>query len=1020
MGKQGQPLIAVNVLENKNKKILEQTIQHNELLNSVLESLPHPFYVIDVNDYTIKMANSVARGGKVSEKSTCYTLIHKRSKPCKNNGCPCPIEEVKKTKKPVIVEHIHCNEKGNARSIEVHASPIFDNEGNVVQMAEYALDVTERTHLDEMLKMHEGAYRELFETMAQGVVYQDARGKIISANPASEKILGLSLDQMRGRTSTDPRWKAIHEDGSDFPGETHPAIVSLKTGKTIENVIMGVFHPIDEKYRWININAMPQFKSGEKKPFQTYTTFDDITERKRVEEALRQSEIRYHSLFQNMLDGFAYCQMICDNQNRPVDFIYLGANDSFEQLTGLKNVIGKRATEVIPGIKESNPDMFEQYGRVASTGKPERFEIKIESLGLLLSISVFCPEKGYFVAIFDNITERKRNEEKISHQANLLENVFDAIIATDLQYNIQYWNKAAEKQYGWTASEVIGQPLERFINNDYLGCSLDVILQKISQDGYWKGEVTQNRRDGVRIPIISTLSKVTNAAGQTTGFIAVNRDITERKRADDVLQESENHYRELFEAESDAIFLIENKTGRIIEANSAAAKMYGYDLDELLTKKNIDLSAEPEDTQRVTYDTPVIKSRVVNIPLRFHRKKDGTVFPVEITGRFFTRQGRSVHIAAIRDITERKCAEEEIIRTKEHLQNIINSASEIIFTIDINNKVTTWNKTAELVTGYTPRDIIGRSLTNLAVFEKSKKLLDMINSPNCGYNRVNDEFILGTKYGIKRIIKPSYSIIKGENKEMMGVLVMGRDITYERESHGKLLQGNSYLISEKGNKSTVELFMSLCGLDHKGLCITRSDSDMIHNKFSSSDVQVMLLNQRKVGDFENIADFDDLETAIMKFSKKHKNAVILLERVDYLIINFSFDQFIKKLYQINNIVSENKSILLLHINPASLDMRQMAILEDEFQALPGLKIDDIQIKNELFAILKFIFEQNQHNVMVSFSQIGQQFSIVRPTVRKRLRLLEDNGLVVIRKHGRTKSLHVSEKGMALLNKRKAV
>jgi DNA-binding MarR family transcriptional regulator len=101
-------------------------------------------------------------------------------------------------------------------------------------------------------------------------------------------------------------------------------------------------------------------------------------------------------------------------------------------------------------------------------------------------------------------------------------------------------------------------------------------------------------------------------------------------------------------------------------------------------------------------------------------------------------------------------------------------------------------------------------------------------------------------------------------------------------------------------------------------------------------------------------------------------------------------------------------------------MRQMAILEDEFQGLPGLKIDDIQIKNELFAILKFILEQNQHNVMVSFSQIGQQFSIVRPTVRKRLRLLEDNGLVIIRKHGRTKSLHVSEKGMALLNKRKAV
>ena len=109
---------------------------------------------------------------------------------------------------------------------------------------------------------------------------RDAEGIITDANPAAERILGLSLNQMKGKTSIDPRWKAIHEDGSDFPGETHPGMVALKTGKKVYNVVMGVFHPQKEEHRWININAVPKFKEGESTPYENFVTFDDITELK--------------------------------------------------------------------------------------------------------------------------------------------------------------------------------------------------------------------------------------------------------------------------------------------------------------------------------------------------------------------------------------------------------------------------------------------------------------------------------------------------------------------------------------------------------------------------------------------------------------------------------------------------------------------------------------------------------------------------------------------------------------------
>jgi PAS domain S-box-containing protein len=135
----------------------------------------------------------------------------------------------------------------------------------------------------------------------------------------------------------------------------------------------------------------------------------DIAERRKVEEALRDSEKLYRSLFENMHNGFAYCKMLFE-QNQPRDFIYLSVNSAFEKQTGLNDVSGKKVSEVIPGIYESDRQLIETYGRVALTGVPETFETYLAALDMWFSISVYSPAKEYFVAIFDVITERKRAE----------------------------------------------------------------------------------------------------------------------------------------------------------------------------------------------------------------------------------------------------------------------------------------------------------------------------------------------------------------------------------------------------------------------------------------------------------------------------------------------------------------------------------------------------------------------------------------------------------------------------------
>ena len=115
-------------------------------------------------------------------------------------------------------------------------------------------------------------------------------------------------------------------------------------------------------------------------------------------------------LFDHLSEGLAYCQMLFDEHDRPIDWVYLDVNAAFERLTGLRKVCGKRVTEVIPGLRETQPELFETYGRIARGGKPETFEIHVKPSDLWLSISAFSPVRGCFVAVFDKSTDRKQAE----------------------------------------------------------------------------------------------------------------------------------------------------------------------------------------------------------------------------------------------------------------------------------------------------------------------------------------------------------------------------------------------------------------------------------------------------------------------------------------------------------------------------------------------------------------------------------------------------------------------------------
>jgi signal transduction histidine kinase len=148
---------------HSDKHAIERFSEQAKFLETVLESLTHPFYVIDAEDYTIKIANSAARLGRITGTATCYALTHRKTKPCGTEAHPCPLEIAKKTKQPVTVEHVHYDQDGRARNMEVHGFPVFDRDGRIIQMIEYCLDVTERKRMEEDLRK----YREHLEELVQ-------------------------------------------------------------------------------------------------------------------------------------------------------------------------------------------------------------------------------------------------------------------------------------------------------------------------------------------------------------------------------------------------------------------------------------------------------------------------------------------------------------------------------------------------------------------------------------------------------------------------------------------------------------------------------------------------------------------------------------------------------------------------------------------------------------------------------------------------------------------------------------
>lgn len=397
------------------QKLVEEAIHKDRaLLRTLIDNLPHAVYVKDKEGR--KLITNAA-DLKLMHLNSESEVIGKTDQEIFNSdeGKRGFNEDmtVMQSGKPLINhEDTYIDEVGKQHWRLISKFPLYNSEKKITGLVGFGQDITDRKIAEQDLTWEQYLMLSLLDNIPDAIYFKDKESKFIRINKALSDRFMLN----------DPL-KAIGYTDSDFFGQEHAidAISDeqeiIRTGKPLINKEeMEVW--LDKPPTWVLTTKMP-LKNINGEIIGTFGISRDITELKKSEEQLmvakdnaEENERQFRSLFENMIEGFAYCKLIFED-SIPVDYIYLDVNNAFESLTGFKNVAGKKVTDVIPGIRQSDPKLFEIYNRVSQTGQSERFETFVKGMNDWYSISVYSPRKEYFVTVFDVITERKKAEEEL-------------------------------------------------------------------------------------------------------------------------------------------------------------------------------------------------------------------------------------------------------------------------------------------------------------------------------------------------------------------------------------------------------------------------------------------------------------------------------------------------------------------------------------------------------------------------------------------------------------------------------
>ena len=419
---------------------------------------------------------------------------------------------------------------------------------------------------EQIMRESEERFRMLAENVPDLITRFDRNLRLIYANPAFRERTGLSAEDLIGYTAED-----YGASETAIGNWEKAARKVLESGKPLRLEHTNYWQ---NSKRVLDVHLVPEFGSdGE--VISLLGISRDITERKQIEDTLRESREQLAAVF----NGVSETLMLIN-----LEGMIIAANDTAKNRISddASGLAGKNIYDIIPVSFHSQRQ--EQIAEIIRTKKPVKLHDKLKDTLLDLTLYPVIDNQGNVVQLVSfaiDITERKKAEDVLLSQARMLEAVNDAVIGCDLNYRINYWNKGAERIYGWKADEIAGKKAEEVLRSDMSKSARESIYRTLMEGHPSITELVQYTRDNRKLIIEGYTIPLTESGGRITGFVAINHDITERKNAEDSLKISEQRLKS--HIENSPLAVIEWGHDFVVTIWSGEAeRIFGWARDEVI------------------------------------------------------------------------------------------------------------------------------------------------------------------------------------------------------------------------------------------------------------------------------------------------------------------------------------------------------------------------------------------------------------------------------------------------------
>jgi PAS domain S-box-containing protein len=685
---------------------------------------------------------------------------------------------------------------------------------------ELEAEITERKRSEEALRKSEEEFRLTFENAKDAIFWADPdTGLIIRCNKAAEALLGKSREEIIGhkQTGVHPPHKReyyaklfkkhIKQKGT----VSDEAEVITKSGKIVP----------------VQINASVTLVGG--KPI-IQGIFQDITERKQADEALRESEEKYRNLIELSNDAVAIVQ----------DGVVKFANERVTDIFGysVEELIGRDFIDFIhPDEVVKLTDNYER--RMSGKAVPSIYETVLknregESIYVEINAGIIQYEgKPADFAFVRDIAERKTAEEALraseEKYRTLIDNAGAPVTYLNPDGTILLINAVGARNLGGTPDDFVGKSIYELLPD-----MADEVRERIRQ--VVESEAGYDFEDLVELPsggrwFYSNHQPVIDASGKVFAVQIVSQDITERKRSEEALRESEEKYRNLVELSNDAVAIIQDGVVRF--ANERVTDILGYSVEELIGKDFIDY-IHPDEEAKLTdiYERRMSGKEVPSIYETVLKNKKGESVHVEINAGIIQYEGKPADFAFVRDITERKAAGEALSLSESKYHDLYDNAPVPYFTVDIEGYIKRANKAAEYFTGYRLEELLEKKVFDLYADESKGKAEQLFNKFKRGESWDNEEIVYLKKDGQKAYGSLSVSPIEDEDGQIIESRSVIIDIT-ERKTveleRNVVADVNQILAESLGTSATVsevfDILNRLFDFDRMSIAVLSDDGE---------------------------------------------------------------------------------------------------------------------------------------------------------------------------------------------------